>query len=197
MREKLIYLIRHGRPDLPSDGIFYGRTDLPLSSKGMEQASKIAPVLSGLRIDITLSSPLLRCLQTASLAEKNPLIVDDLREIDLGSWEMRSKKEILAEDPQIYKKRGENLAGYRTPGGETFQEVSQRAMEGLRPFLDAPGNIAIFGHAGVFRTLLWRLLEIDLSMTFRIDHNYCGIHVLRRKGKRFDLLHSNWIQSLT
>ena len=192
MSVRLIYLIRHGEPEIPSRDLFYGITDLSLSQKGREEASKIAAVLANLKIDITLCSPLLRCTQTASLAGKKPVIVENLREIDLGKWEMRSRHEIQRETPEAYRKRGENLASYRIPGGETFEEVSQRAVSTLRNLSENDKNVAIFGHAGVFRTILWKILGIDLSSTFKIVHDYCGIHVLRQTEKGFYLLHSNW-----
>ena len=85
-----LFLIRHGDaipgPDeiIPS-GIY---DDLPLGSKGREQARALAERLSDTRFHAAYSSPLRRCRETAApLIERLVLtltIVEDIKEIRLG-----------------------------------------------------------------------------------------------------------------
>ncbi|MEJ2656200.1 MAG: histidine phosphatase family protein [Desulfobacterales bacterium] len=61
-----ISLVRHGRVHNPSH-IFYGRLPgFPLSKTGRREAARTARVLKDLNIREVISSPLLRCRQTAA-----------------------------------------------------------------------------------------------------------------------------------
>ena len=61
-----ISLVRHASVHNPSN-IFYGRLPgFPISKKGRLEAARTARALKGLTIDEVVSSPLLRCRQTAA-----------------------------------------------------------------------------------------------------------------------------------
>lgn len=58
-----VYIVRHGH--INTSGRFVSREDLPLSSKGREQAVRLASVLSETEFSSCLCSPMLRCKETA------------------------------------------------------------------------------------------------------------------------------------
>ncbi len=97
----LVIVARHGNTfEAGQEPVWVGaRSDLPLTSKGREQAAAIGEALrhAGLIPTRTLAGPLKRTRETASIAlEKAGAPVDQievderLREIDYGDWEGKS-----------------------------------------------------------------------------------------------------------
>lgn len=63
-----IYLIRHAEPQLPDDNKrFVGRSDPPLSARGLEQARRLGEQLRPVRFDAVYSSDLQRSWMTAEI----------------------------------------------------------------------------------------------------------------------------------
>lgn len=101
----LLILARHGNTfEAGQAAVWVGaRTDLPLTSKGHEQAAHIGEALkcAGLIPTRTLTGPLRRTRQTAAIAlgaagaAIDQIEIDErLREIDYGAWEGKSSSEI-------------------------------------------------------------------------------------------------------
>ena len=67
-----LWLIRHGETEWARLGKHTGRTDIPLTELGREQASGVAGRLAHHDFAQVLSSPLSRALDTARLAGKLP-----------------------------------------------------------------------------------------------------------------------------
>src|SRR6266446_3415619 len=86
-----LYLIRHGEVEGAADGRLLGRTDTPLSKRGLEQARKLAGELSEAQLSAVYSSDLQRARMTAELiAQRGNLKVQESsawREVDMGEWE--------------------------------------------------------------------------------------------------------------
>lgn len=130
-----IILLRHGMTDNPK-GYCIGRSGKGLNEEGRHQTEILAEWLKEheniMRI---VSSPLARAVQTAEIISKVLGIeyetAAELNEIDTGSWDGRSFAEIRESEPEEYEKRGQNPWHYRIPGGETFEEVSERAFRYL------------------------------------------------------------------
>lgn len=55
-----LYIARHGETTWNAQNKVSGRTDVPLTEKGMEQARRLAERMSGLPIDVIFASPLQR-----------------------------------------------------------------------------------------------------------------------------------------
>ena len=69
MNDQEIYLIRHGETEWSRSGRHTGRTDIPLTETGREQAEFLKPIFEDVKFTRILSSPLQRALDTAKLAE--------------------------------------------------------------------------------------------------------------------------------
>lgn len=71
-------------------------------------------------------------METAGLAV--PVLADRLllrevlREIDLGAWEGMSREQIERRSPGAWAERGRYFAGFLPEGGESFQDVLDRAL---------------------------------------------------------------------
>ena len=88
-----IYLIRHGEIAWNADNNRYcGRTDIPLTEKGLKQAEAVRQQLASLKWDGVFSSPLQRAHTTAQIASGVNVVKDDrLIEADFGLWERYTK----------------------------------------------------------------------------------------------------------
>ena len=61
-----LYVARHGQTQWNLEDKVCGRTDLPLTEVGLEQARLLAERTKDLKIDVIISSPMLRARQTAA-----------------------------------------------------------------------------------------------------------------------------------
>ena len=126
-----LHLIRHPRTIAPA-GICYGATDLALADDPRDAAERLRALLPA-RYTLA-SSPATRCLQLAQQLGPTPRIDARLAEIDFGEWEMqafdtlpRAAIDAWAADP----------FGFRPPGGETANEMTQRVLDALTDLMTA------------------------------------------------------------
>ena len=62
-----IFVARHGQTQWNADNKVCGRTDIPLTEVGLQQAEKLADNAEGKDIDIIVVSPMIRARQTKAL----------------------------------------------------------------------------------------------------------------------------------
>ena len=60
-----LWVVRHCSTENSEKKIFSGRTDVPLSARGIAEAARLAEALGGTAFGLVLSSPLLRARATA------------------------------------------------------------------------------------------------------------------------------------
>lgn len=155
--ERQIYLVRHGETEWSVNGRHTGRTDIPLTATGREQAADLGRRIGTHQFALILTSPLARAADTARLsgfpdAER----VDDLREWDYGEFEGRTTADIRAEIPDWSIWTGP----WR--GGETARQVGARTDRVLARCLDSSveGDSLLFAHGHVLRVLAARWLGL-------------------------------------
>jgi alpha-ribazole phosphatase len=182
MQARKIFLIRHAKPVTPdNEKRFLGQTDTPLSPEGSSQAENLARELAQCPITGIYSSDLLRALQTAALiADKFTLPVyteKRFREIHMGDWENLTFTEVRSTYTDEFKKRGQDIAHYRRPGGESFAEVQARALAAFNEIvLGSTGDIVIVAHAGVNRVILCGLMAVPITDIFTIKMDYASAY---------------------
>jgi probable phosphoglycerate mutase len=166
-----VLLARHGETRWNVEGRYQGQTfDIPLSETGVAQARRLGQRLGGLELKQAVASPLLRARQTAELVlGDRPLALrldPRLVEISHGAWEGRLASEVQAAQPELRKAWRETPHLVRLPGGESFQDVADRAWPAFREACAGLGPeevVLIVTHDGVNRALLARILGLDLS----------------------------------
>ena len=135
-----VWLVRHGETEWSRDGRHTGRTDLPLTAEGEEQARALAPFVSELGFDLVLCSPRARAQRTAELAGLTPFeVTEDLQEWDYGRFEGRTTADIHDELPEW------SIWNGPWDGGETAEQVRARAdrlIQRVRA-AKAPGPAAV------------------------------------------------------
>jgi len=85
-----LYLVRHGEVEEKYHCIYGGRIDMSPSDLGQRQAAALGEFFQRLKPDAIYCSSMKRALQTLEPIRegwsKEPVILDDLREIDFGEW---------------------------------------------------------------------------------------------------------------
>ena len=169
-----IWLFRHGQTAWSVSGQHTGRTDLPLTEAGREQAEALGRYLAGRKFDLVLSSPLVRAAETCRLAGYGEVarFTDDLMEWDHGEYEGLRPADILKKRP------GWTIWNDGVPGGETIEQVEQRARNvvGLTEAVD--GGVAVFSHSHLLRILAARWLGLPPDAGRHFDLDTASISVL-------------------
>lgn len=183
-----VYLLRHGETTYNADNNRYcGRTDAPLTAKGLQQAREVAKLLEHIRFDGIYSSPLSRAFETAKIASGDKPVekVDRLIEADFGKWEGKTRTEFIAEDPGLWASWSENPESTKAGGtGETALEVANR-VEGFFKEIQQKhptGNILVVAHNGVNRFFISRQLGMPLKNYRRIVQENSSLTVIELGG---------------
>ena len=144
-----LYLIRHGETGWSLAGRHTGRTDIPLTPNGEDEARELGKHLLDIQFAHVLTSPLKRALHTCRLTglDQPSEIEPCLAEWDYGEYEGQRSVDILEQRP--------NWNVYRDgcPRGEMPAQVSARADRLISRLLELDGNIALFTH-GQFGSVL-------------------------------------------
>jgi broad specificity phosphatase PhoE len=152
-----LILVRHGETSWSRDGRHTGRTDVPLTPLGEQQARSLAPSLADRKIVLALTSPAQRARRTAELAGlTHPETDERLWEWDYGAYEGMTTPQIRVERPGWYLWRDGVI------GGETPEQVGRRAdtvLDRVRPRL-ADGDVVLVAHGHVLRVLTARALGL-------------------------------------
>ena len=130
-----VILLRHGRSTSNTAGTLAGRSEgVDLDDKGREQAAGLIDRIGDLPIRAVISSPLLRCRRTVEpLAEAlclEPLIDEELAEVDYGEWTGRKIGELTKEPLWRVVQAHPSAAVF--PGGEGLAQVQARAVAAIR-----------------------------------------------------------------
>ncbi len=113
---RTIYLLRHGSPVYPdSIPCCLGKLDVPLSPEGQTQVQALRAYFSNLTLAGVFSSPLQRCRETADALSDSIRLAPGLTELDMGQWDGLSFAAIRKAWPQLYTRRGHDLAGVTPP----------------------------------------------------------------------------------
>jgi probable phosphoglycerate mutase len=154
---ELLVLIRHGETSWSKAGRHTGRTDVPLTDAGRDEARALAPRLAGHVFATVLTSPLQRAVETAALAglASRARLDDDLREWDYGDYEGLTTPEIRTARP------GWLLWRDGCPGGESPGDVGRRADRVVAKARLAEGDCALVAHGHLLRILAARWAGLD------------------------------------
>jgi len=145
----MIYLARHGETAWSLTGQHTGLTDLPLTQLGERNAQRLGGRLSKVGFDRVFTSPLRRATRTCELAGFGSVAEIDpfLLEWNYGDYEGRRSVEIHAERPdwQLFRDGA--------PGGESPQQVAERADRVVDRLRAVSGNVLIFSSGHFLRVL--------------------------------------------
>ncbi len=185
-----IFLMRHGDSRIDNTRRFIGQHDSPLNAKGKVQAEWWSRKLARISFTHIHCSDLIRTRQTAGIIAPKGLDTmtchSQLNEISLGQWEGIPFSVIQKQHPEQFKLRGNNIASYRPPNGESFEDLATRVLPVFHQITNTTSHRSlIVGHAGVNRTILCYLLGMELAKLFDIRQDYCCLNILKKFQNRW------------
>ncbi len=196
-----LIIARHGETQWNAEGRLQGQQDIPLNSRGRNQALEAAQYLRSVPLVQIHSSSLQRCQQTAGpIAEANvgrPTICssDLLKETARGVLEGELKdQQSTAELTQHYKSFSKDEIRYRVPDGETLHDVAarvQRFFVDRSQLLKDPGIHLIVGHRNVNKMILKYLLGLSFEEGFRVEQEHQRLYLYFNTSKE---LWSCWVE---
>jgi broad specificity phosphatase PhoE len=161
MKRTVLYLTRHGQTEWNVVKRLQGHQDSPLTELGVKQAGWLGEALSDIEFEAIYSSSSPRTIRTAEIIRgaRNVEIIkeDDLREINMGSWEGQLSTDIEAQFPR------ENYAYRNTPHlyepvnrGESFYDLQNRLLPKIREIVSKHEgkNVLIVTHGVSLKVIM-------------------------------------------
>ncbi len=150
-----LVLIRHFATIGNLQKKYIGTTDEPLCEEGKKLLDKVSYPI----VDMVLTSPLLRCRETARLIypQIRPIICDDFRECDFGEFENKNYMELTG-NPE-YQAWLDSNGTLPFPKGEGVEEFKGRIFlefQKRMEFCNAKGKeaVALVVHGGTIMSIL-------------------------------------------
>jgi probable phosphoglycerate mutase len=164
-----IVLVRHGETVWHGENRYTGRSDVPLSDRGREQAAALARWAATADLDAVVTSPSRRARDTADaaaaaagrVAQVDPRLV----EVDFGAGDGLTREEMARRFPTALEAFLDRPATHPLPDGEP----GRRAVERVVPVVEdvcrehPRGRVLLVAHQTVLRLLLCELLGIPLD----------------------------------
>lgn len=188
-----LWLVRHGETAWSLSGQHTGRTDIPLTARGRQQAELLGRRLMKKTFALVLTSPLRRARETCELSGQAASAVpdEDLLEWDYGAYEGLTSAEIRKEVP------GWTIWTGGVRGGESADQVGERVDRVIARSVAAAGDVALYAHGHVLRILAarWlglaavggRYLGLDTASLSRLGYER-ETPVIRAWNESYDLL---------
>lgn len=165
MAAHTVTLVRHGQTASSARSAYSGRSDIPLTQTGREQARQAAHALEGAAVDAVVSSPLIRARDTAQAiadATGAPLRIDErLTEVDYGPFEGLDRADASERIGAAFDAWRADPFGAPVPGMEPLDEALGRARAATAEALAAHEHPVIVGHQGILRVVLVALGQIE------------------------------------
>lgn len=193
-----LYLIRHGEVEERYHRVFGGRIDMELSSFGHEQARTMAVYLQRIPFDAIYASPMKRVRQTLTqlveLQNKNPVILDELREVDFGVWTGLSWEQVMQQFNVSAFEWLNQLQHGLISGAESAGDFRERIERCVKKILaECPGRtVGIVCHGGVIRAILAILLDIPLVKMAAFDFEYASVTIVDHLPRKTEVMLLNF-----
>ncbi|SOC49436.1 probable phosphomutase, MSMEG_4193 family [Blastococcus aggregatus] len=181
-----VILLRHGRTTANAGGILAGWTPgVQLDEAGQAQVAAVGERLAKVPLAAVVSSPLERCVQTASAVTAGrdlELRTDDrLGEARYGDWTGRAIKELVKEPLWKVVQQHPSAAVFPGDEGEGLAQTQARAVAAVRAVNAELGPDAVWlacSHGDVIKAVLADALGLHLDQFQRIVVDPASISVV-------------------
>lgn len=184
---KRIFLVRHGVTEQNEQRRYCGVTNVCLSSHGLYQAQLLGQFLSKQKITSIYTSPLKRCMVTATAIAQSHGIkavpLHGLSEIDFGLWEGLTFNEIQAGYPEQLNQWLENPDTFVFPQGEAVSGFRERVLVALETILADQGDLVIVAHGGSLRIIICHLCGWGMDCLHSFELEPASVTVLEHHEK--------------
>ncbi|MFE6158174.1 histidine phosphatase family protein [Streptomyces sp. NPDC056486] len=167
-------LVRHGETVWHAENRYAGRTDVPLTEHGHEQAASLAEWARTAGLTAVWSSPLSRARLTAAPAADacglTPRVDERLYELDFGRGDGLTRDEMRERFPEQLAAFLDDPVENHLPGGEDPRDAAVRAAACLADIAreQPDGRVLLVAHSTLVRVLLCHLLGIPLGEYRRV-----------------------------
>lgn len=179
-----IYIVRHGQTEWNLLGKTQGHGNSDLTPKGIEQAELLADSMTKYPIDYIYSSDLGRAYQTAEIIGNKLSIevekTEALREMNFGTWEGRIIKDIIEEDPELYKMWRNEPHLAKIPQGEKLSQIKERTDAFIKEINEKYDgkHIVLVTHSLCARIMLLSFLDSDVKNIYRINQANTALNII-------------------
>ena len=152
------------------------------------QVAELAATLAHEPIAAVYASPLRRALETAETVAAAhglaPIVVDALREVDVGSWQGLTRAEVETRFPEQFRRWLEHGPGWED--GETHEQMGERVVAALRELARRHPHerVVVVTHGGPIRAALARAEGIPHSEARRTGRALPRAGALARRHLR-------------
>lgn len=188
-----VFLARHGQTAWSLSHQHTGLTDIPLTEQGEVEARSLANRLHGEHFDHVLTSPLQRARRTCELSGFGDVSVinADLVEWNYGQYDGVTTKDIQKKQPDW------NVFEHGCPGGESVQQISNRADRVIQQLLACDGKVLLFSHGHFLRVLAARWIQLDAAAGKSLALDTASLSILHHEHNGKDRVIRLWNQCPT
>jgi len=194
-----LVLIRHGERMGQAEDRYAGSTDVPLTSRGREQAERLATWAVSAGPSAIWISPLSRTRETAAPSERRTgltaRIDSRLRELDFGRGEGLTASEIKRAFPEDFSAFQSDPVVHYLPGGENPHHAARRAIDCFKEIeIEHPGGrVLVVTHSTLIRLALCELIGVPLSRYRSVFPSIisAALTEIRLEGSKASLLQLN------
>lgn len=131
-----LVFIRHGETQANREKRYLGKTEEPLSKKGISDLQEYKRRNVYPKVDLLFSSPMRRCLETAGIIypELCPAVIPEWEEMDFGLFEYRNYEEL--KDDIRYQEWLKSNGMLPFPEGESRENFILRCKKGFAKMCD-------------------------------------------------------------
>ena len=175
-----LILLRHGESQWNLENRFTGWVDVPLSTRGIEEAKNAGIKLRSFRFDRAFTSVLQRAIETLRLVldtigQSNIPIEKDkaLNERMYGDLQGLNKAETAKKYGEEQVKIWRRSYDVRPPGGESLKDTAERTLpyyeRAIKPYLLKGETILIAAHGNSLRALVMDLEQLSREQVLELN----------------------------
>lgn len=194
----MLVLVRHGEATGNAAGVLLGRTDAPLTDRGVAQAVALAPRMGV--AERCLSSPLRRAVGTAELLGLGVPVQLDERwiERDYGEEEGTPYRELGSPGWGVNSKWSD--VGYRPAGGESLADIAARVADACSELFAEGGkgarvkdaDVIVVSHVSPIKAAVAWALGVGDEMVWRMHLSTASVTKIGWSAGAPQLVTYNW-----
>ncbi|KAJ7947944.1 putative Phosphoglycerate mutase [Quillaja saponaria] len=181
---KRVVLVRHGQSTWNAEGRIQGSSNFSvLTKKGEAQAETNRQMLIDDSFDVCFASPLARSKKTAEIIwgdrEESMITEDDLREIDLYSFQGLLKHEGKAKYGKVFRQWQVDPSNFSIDGHYPVRELWERARSCWTKILAHESkSVLLVAHNAVNQALVATAIGLGTEYFRILLQSNCGVSVL-------------------
>jgi probable phosphoglycerate mutase len=194
LRNKQIYLIRHGETEFNKQGLVQGSgVDSDLNELGQAQALAFYVHYQHIKFDKIYTSALKRTHQTVLPFVEKGVQWQPLTGLNEISWGVKEGRSVKAEDNMqhyyMLEAWRDGMLDIKVEGGESPLEVQARQQIALEHILahEHEQTILICMHGRAIRIFLCLLLGISLQEMDKFEHSNVSLYVLNYTDGKYTI----------